>query len=205
MNADTLFTRDDIYVAEVQRNFDGFLDAFLETPNSGISLFRFFERIHQFHGVKIWFSPLVPSSTFDSASLVSEMWKVHGANVDSASRFQMSSRKVDDEKLFYLEKEMAKEFQSGSLSKLGDSSEDKGKNLPLLEILECHHFPVRSPAVRFQLLDLLDANLLVHLLRYSSTPPFVMSAVNILTGGLAWVNCQIKVRRYNKMKGKVLI
>ena len=90
------------------------------------------------------------------------MWKIHGANADSPTRFQMGNKKGEDEKLFYLEKEIAKELSGGSLAKSGDTD---SSNLPLLELIECHHFAVKSPAVKFELIDLLDANLLSYLLR----------------------------------------
>lgn len=88
------------------------------------------------------------------------MWKVHGANVDSPSRFQMNRKQSDDDKLFYLEKELSKGGQV-----LSDSIGEKGRTSPLLEVLQCHNFAIRSPAVKFQLIDFLDAQLITYLLR----------------------------------------
>jgi hypothetical protein len=42
-------------------NLDNYIDAFKEIKKSGINIFRFYERIHQFHGTGIWWSALKQS------------------------------------------------------------------------------------------------------------------------------------------------
>jgi hypothetical protein len=39
-------------------NPDNFIDAFKEVKKPGINIFRFYERLHQFHGTGIWWSAL---------------------------------------------------------------------------------------------------------------------------------------------------
>ena len=47
----------ELYLLEVGRNLDGFLDVYHEEPREGITLFRMVERFHHFHGSKMWWVP----------------------------------------------------------------------------------------------------------------------------------------------------
>lgn len=48
----------ELYVVEVTRNNDKLADAFTENPDSGLVVFRLYDRLHQFHGPSIWWAPL---------------------------------------------------------------------------------------------------------------------------------------------------
>jgi phosphatidylinositol phospholipase C, delta len=48
----------ELYVIEVTRNNDKLPDAFTENPDTGIAIFRLYDRLHQFHGPSIWWAPL---------------------------------------------------------------------------------------------------------------------------------------------------
>jgi hypothetical protein len=48
----------ELFVLESTRNIDGFVDPFTEERDYGVNIFKLYERLHQFHGVSIWWSPL---------------------------------------------------------------------------------------------------------------------------------------------------
>lgn len=49
---------DKLFIAELARNPQKFVDSFEEVPITGFSLFRVWERVHGFAGGKIWWIPL---------------------------------------------------------------------------------------------------------------------------------------------------
>eukprot|EP01117_Protostelium_nocturnum_P005310 TRINITY_DN1932_c0_g1_i1.p1 TRINITY_DN1932_c0_g1~~TRINITY_DN1932_c0_g1_i1.p1 ORF type:complete len:740 (-),score=229.98 TRINITY_DN1932_c0_g1_i1:186-2405(-) len=57
----------ELYVVEVSRNIDQFLDAFKEVPlaKANLNIFRLFERLHQVHASNVW---LIPSTNYSQVS-----------------------------------------------------------------------------------------------------------------------------------------
>ncbi len=54
------------------------IDAFAERPKRAVCVFRFFERLHQYHGSDIMLLPLRQSMTVEAANaMVSWVWQVH--------------------------------------------------------------------------------------------------------------------------------
>lgn len=49
---------EELYIVEATSNPDNYIDAFKEVKRPGINIFRFYERLHQFHGTGIWWSAL---------------------------------------------------------------------------------------------------------------------------------------------------
>jgi len=47
-----------LYVLEITRNCDKFIDAYKEVPVEGLNIFRLFERVHQFPGESVYVLPL---------------------------------------------------------------------------------------------------------------------------------------------------
>jgi hypothetical protein len=68
--------RDDLYVLEVCRNIDNFVDAFVEKPKHGVCIFRLFERLHHVHATKVWWAPLAQPAK-NTQTLITWMWSTH--------------------------------------------------------------------------------------------------------------------------------
>lgn len=62
----------ELYVVELYRNPDGFLDVTTDKPRIDISKFRLFERFYQFFGTQIWYSPLKTPVSADGATKMIE-------------------------------------------------------------------------------------------------------------------------------------
>lgn len=70
--------KEELYVLEVTRNIDNFLDAYRETATNGVSLFRFFERIHHIHAHSVWWIPMKKLlSESAKAKMVEHIWQTH--------------------------------------------------------------------------------------------------------------------------------
>ncbi|ELR21133.1 domain found in dishevelled, egl10, and pleckstrin domain containing protein [Acanthamoeba castellanii str. Neff] len=69
----------ELYIVELTKNFNRFQDAFKEVAESGINIFRFKERVHQYHGNSpVWWVPLKESlSPVHQQVLVEWIWKMH--------------------------------------------------------------------------------------------------------------------------------
>lgn len=55
----------EFYIIELTSNKDMMLDAYREDKRSGCSIFRLWERVHQYHGTAIWWLPLRSSVVGD--------------------------------------------------------------------------------------------------------------------------------------------
>eukprot|EP01119_Soliformovum_irregulare_P012218 TRINITY_DN3160_c0_g1_i1.p1 TRINITY_DN3160_c0_g1~~TRINITY_DN3160_c0_g1_i1.p1 ORF type:complete len:810 (+),score=196.32 TRINITY_DN3160_c0_g1_i1:29-2458(+) len=70
--------KDELYLLEISRNIDSFLDAFKEVPSTGICIFRFYERIHQLHATSIsWAAINPPLSSKEEQQLIESVGKEH--------------------------------------------------------------------------------------------------------------------------------
>ena len=68
----------ELYVAEVTPNYEGMIDPFAERPKKAVCVFRFFERLHQYHGGNIILLPLKSEMSIEAANrMVSWIWQVH--------------------------------------------------------------------------------------------------------------------------------
>jgi hypothetical protein len=68
----------ELYVVELTRNVDGFLDAFSDTAQQGCCIFRLLERCFQFYGNGVWWSPLkAPLDTDAKQRMMEYVWRVH--------------------------------------------------------------------------------------------------------------------------------
>lgn len=82
--------KEELYVLEVSRNIDGFLDAYRETATNGLSIFRFFERLHQVHAHAVYWVPL--RRLLDErakAKMVEHIWTLH-AQITCENLHQMA-------------------------------------------------------------------------------------------------------------------
>ncbi|KAL6064799.1 rhodopsin [Balamuthia mandrillaris] len=138
--------REDLYILEISRNTDKFLDAFVEKPISGVCLFRFFERVHQFHGTKIWWVPL-KNAIPQNQAMMDYMWEVHGQreflNKQMLREFQQ--KRVDPAMLTLLE----------CYGHFGKSSSQKAEFIDLLDakftttLLKRGGLEVKKQSVRY--------------------------------------------------------
>jgi phosphatidylinositol phospholipase C delta len=70
--------QEELYLLEVTRNIDQFVDVFTEEKNSGVNIFRLIERLHQFPGHAIWWSPLNrPSDDVNTKAMLEWLWNVY--------------------------------------------------------------------------------------------------------------------------------
>eukprot|EP00013_Stygamoeba_regulata_P020334 CAMPEP_0177654494 /NCGR_PEP_ID=MMETSP0447-20121125/14366_1 /TAXON_ID=0 /ORGANISM="Stygamoeba regulata, Strain BSH-02190019" /LENGTH=764 /DNA_ID=CAMNT_0019158155 /DNA_START=75 /DNA_END=2366 /DNA_ORIENTATION=+ len=68
----------ELYVVELTRNVDNFLDAFSDKAQQGCCIFRLLERCFQFYGNGLWWSPLkVPLEADAKQRLMEYVWRVH--------------------------------------------------------------------------------------------------------------------------------
>jgi hypothetical protein len=69
---------EELYVVELTRNIDRFLDAFKEIPGKGLCIFRLFERIHHIHVNNVHWIPLKkPLEEMDEEILLKWLAEVH--------------------------------------------------------------------------------------------------------------------------------
>jgi hypothetical protein len=55
--------QDELYVVESTRNVDRLPDAFTESADYGVSIFKLEDRLHQFHGPAVWYCSLKQTIT----------------------------------------------------------------------------------------------------------------------------------------------
>lgn len=144
--------RDDLFVLEVAKNAEGFLDAFLERPYTGVALYRLLERLHQYQGTKIWWAPLNTNSSINQKKLIETMWRVHEENVNFSLTRQPGARKMTDKSVFLLENELNSELQVGALS----------KESAMWETFAPYNITKVFP--KGEVVELLDVKLITHLL-----------------------------------------
>jgi hypothetical protein len=87
--------KEELYVLEVTRNIDKFVDVFTEEKDSGVCIFRLIERLHQFPGHAIWWSPLNrPSEEKKVNEMLSWLWDVYknGKNPNKKGRITKELR-----------------------------------------------------------------------------------------------------------------
>jgi len=89
------YTEKIVYLLEVTRNVDGFLDAFREDNSSGVNLFRFEERIHQFHGTAIYWARLKDNMNARALTDVKRFILSHhkGTNLRNISTYLTASHR----------------------------------------------------------------------------------------------------------------
>jgi hypothetical protein len=156
-------SRDDLYVLELTRNVDNFLDAFLEIPHPGVCLFRLFERIHQFHGLRIWWASLKSDAGVSQQGLVNCMWHAHEINADFYRTGKRGQGGFNDP--LYLDNDLQGELQNGALSR------DKA----FWELLEPYSI-TKAFAQRIEFVDTIDA-------KYIASGLFRPAATRVLKEG----------------------
>lgn len=163
--------RDDLFVLEVARNNEGFLDAFLERPHSGVALYRLFERIHQYQGTKIWWAPLQANISIDTQKLVDRMWKTHEENVDFLQpRVSGRPSTTRDKPFFSLETDLFSEINNGAI----------GKDNALWEPLSPYNVS-RQPQQKAEVVELLDTKLLTLLFNAAGVKQQIASGMKVLS------------------------
>jgi len=71
-----------LYVIEITRNFDKFVDAYKEVPIEGLSIFRLYERIHQFPGESIHVLPLKePLNNDPETNMIDWLISIHQKDI----------------------------------------------------------------------------------------------------------------------------
>jgi hypothetical protein len=162
--------RDDLFVLEVAKNNEGFLDAFLERPHSGVALYRLFERIHQFQGTKIWWAPLQANISIDTQKLVDRMWKTHEENVDFPTPRISGRSNTRDKPFFSVETDLFSEVQNGAI----------GKDNALWEPLGAYNIH-RNPQQKAEVVELLDTKLLTLLFNAAGVKQQISAGMHVLT------------------------
>lgn len=84
---------DELYVVEITRNVNLLKDAMTEKPEQGVLIFKLFERLHQYHGKSIWWSPILKEISPESHAKVREYIESIRKDVDLK---QLLSKVKDD-------------------------------------------------------------------------------------------------------------
>jgi predicted Ser/Thr protein kinase len=152
--------KEELYVLEVTRNIDKFVDVFTEEKDSGVCIFRLIERLHQFPGHAIWWSPLNrPSEEKKVNEMLSWLWDVYknGKNPNKKGRITKELRAKGPALRLLMEKfdlgkteselcELAScDLVTKCLIRLGQVSEDSVHGVPTP--LDIVNFPCYSKPV----------------------------------------------------------
>eukprot|EP00029_Vermamoeba_vermiformis_P005767 TRINITY_DN2094_c0_g1_i1.p1 TRINITY_DN2094_c0_g1~~TRINITY_DN2094_c0_g1_i1.p1 ORF type:complete len:851 (-),score=215.87 TRINITY_DN2094_c0_g1_i1:61-2565(-) len=66
-----------LYILEISRNIENFLDAYDDKPICGVNLFRMSERLHAFYGTDIWWCPLKePLEEIAKNNMIDWIWDI---------------------------------------------------------------------------------------------------------------------------------